>query len=352
MKCSFVHETMGNYMVIYGNSMVKNDYRNIMFKKNKLNRFLELKITYIDNKPQYYYEISSRQSLKHLSDCKQLIYDDVYSIISGIREAVSELGRYLLNAECIILEPDKIFLDPATMKAEFCYNPENNQEMQEGLRELFRFFLNVIDSSDKKTVEFTYEIYCKSMKENFSMDSLFTEDNEVNGGNVLETDGREDIFRDIESDYKRDKSIIEKLKEFINGFFKPDMSQVKNPEGCQSGKTDSDEYDYCETVLLEVSEFDYRIISADDGSVTQIMQFPYLVGKLQGKVNMAIDSEMVSRIHAKFIRKENNVYIMDMNSKNGTYINGIRIHTYEEKQLNPGDKVRFADMEYIYQQVH
>lgn len=339
-------------MVIYGSCMAKNDYRTIMFKKNKLNRFLELKINYIDNKPEYYYEISSRQSLKHLSDCKKLVYEDIYTIVSGIKEAVCELERYLLNAECIILEPDKIFLNPINMKPEFCYNPENNQEIIEGVRELFRFFLNAIDSSDKKTVEFTYEIYCKSMQENFNIDSLFEKEKKAEAEKILEESERRECFRETESDYKSDKSIIEKLKELIFRIFSTNIKDIENAEDYEIEKPMLDDDEYCETVLLESSEFDYRIISEDDGGVTQIIQFPYLVGKMQSEVDMVVNSEMVSRIHAKFIKKENNVYIMDMNSKNGTYINGIRLCTYEEKQLNPGDKIRFADLEYIYEQAH
>ena len=45
---------------------------------------------------------------------------------------------------------------------------------------------------------------------------------------------------------------------------------------------------------------------------------------------------------------EGNYYIEDMNSKNGTYLNGIPAEPHEKIKIEIGDKIRIATFEYIF----
>ncbi|MCD7737310.1 MAG: FHA domain-containing protein [Lachnospiraceae bacterium] len=61
---------------------------------------------------------------------------------------------------------------------------------------------------------------------------------------------------------------------------------------------------------------------------------------------MILTSSTVSRMHARLERRENQYYLKDMNSKNGTFVNGRRLMPLEECELKKDDKVAFADIEY------
>lgn len=50
----------------------------------------------------------------------------------------------------------------------------------------------------------------------------------------------------------------------------------------------------------------------------------------------------VSRFHAKLMKKEDGLYILDLNSTNGTFINGKPIDAGKEYRLEVGDMVSFA----------
>lgn len=73
----------------------------------------------------------------------------------------------------------------------------------------------------------------------------------------------------------------------------------------------------------------------------------YTIGKSQMS-DIVVDSEHVSRNHAKLIYYNENYYIQDCNSSNYTFINGKKIPSGVNVVLNNGDMLRFADMSYVF----
>jgi hypothetical protein len=50
----------------------------------------------------------------------------------------------------------------------------------------------------------------------------------------------------------------------------------------------------------------------------------------------------VSRQHAAFVYEDHIIKIMDMDSPNGTYLNGFRLTPYQSRVLRDGDEVRLG----------
>lgn len=50
----------------------------------------------------------------------------------------------------------------------------------------------------------------------------------------------------------------------------------------------------------------------------------------------------VSRMHAEIYRNEKGVFVRDLRSLNGTYVNGERLDPYRPRQLSSGAVIRFA----------
>ena len=73
-----------------------------------------------------------------------------------------------------------------------------------------------------------------------------------------------------------------------------------------------------------------------------------LIGKMKTAVDAAIPCPTVSRIHAKCRVTEENCYLTDLHSKNGTRINDSVLGGGEEILLREGDHVFFAEAEYVY----
>lgn len=77
-------------------------------------------------------------------------------------------------------------------------------------------------------------------------------------------------------------------------------------------------------------------------------ELPLTVGKLAGAVDMVITENSISRMHAKFHRDGNRVYITDLNSTNGTFRNGMRLAPNASEIIEPGDEIRLGKLKFIY----
>ncbi len=73
-----------------------------------------------------------------------------------------------------------------------------------------------------------------------------------------------------------------------------------------------------------------------------------VLGKLKGTVDVIISQPTVSRMHAKVRRVDQEYYLVDLHSRNGTYLNGRQIPSEENCRIVPGDEIRFADAEYTF----
>lgn len=71
-----------------------------------------------------------------------------------------------------------------------------------------------------------------------------------------------------------------------------------------------------------------------------------VVGSMKGSCDYILKSRGISRLHAKIFLRNDGYYVMDMNSTNGTTINGDILNAFEEYPIREGDLLTFADVEY------
>lgn len=80
-----------------------------------------------------------------------------------------------------------------------------------------------------------------------------------------------------------------------------------------------------------------------------VVRFPIPEGRFQvGRrpdVNLCISKSSVSKLHAEFVATNFGLFVRDMGSTNGTFVNGRRIH--QDTQLDECDVIRFAEFEFV-----
>lgn len=110
--------------------------------------------------------------------------------------------------------------------------------------------------------------------------------------------------------------------------------------------------DYGNTVFLEASiiKKENKLYGTNKGNKYHIdlTQLPCIIGKLAGSVDVVIKDKTISRIHAKLWKQEEEIYVSDMNSTNGTFKNGLRLEPNEIAAIEPGDELRFGEMTFRY----
>ena len=144
--------------------------------------------------------------------------------------------------------------------------------------------------------------------------------------------------RSSEDLYEAD-SVQEKMPEWGDG-------KYKMPE--QTGETEN----YGETVVLSAGQTEgpASLVSREPGELATIYldRDLMVIGKMENAADAVISLPTVSRIHAKIRKADDEYYLSDLNSRNGTSVNGRLLKTGEEYQLQDEDQVEFAQARYIF----
>lgn len=77
------------------------------------------------------------------------------------------------------------------------------------------------------------------------------------------------------------------------------------------------------------------------GKTIDLVSFPFTFGRSRD-CSFVFDTTEVSRLHARCTSDHHNVFLEDMGSTNGTFVNGRRLEIGEVYRLRAGDAVSFA----------
>ncbi len=107
------------------------------------------------------------------------------------------------------------------------------------------------------------------------------------------------------------------------------------------------------TVLLSTKKEEaYRGILLYEGSGKQenlsITELPFLIGSDAASVQGVIESETVSRIHARITREGGIYFLEDLNSTNGTFVDHEILNYKVKVGLQANSRIRFADENYRF----
>lgn len=87
-----------------------------------------------------------------------------------------------------------------------------------------------------------------------------------------------------------------------------------------------------------------RLVPVDSGKSIKLDKPVLLVGRNPDCDVILVDSRKVSRQHCLLAVVQNKVYIRDLGSTNGVWLNGSRVE--REARMKVGDEVSFADLKY------
>lgn len=152
---------------------------------------------------------------------------------------------------------------------------------------------------------------------------------------------REDMEFLYEAEYE------EELKPELETACSYEMAE--KPEAAADALQDAD---YGETVFFQGPQMEERrrLEPMESGMPQLAMQsFPYIIGKLVGAVDGVVEHATVSRIHCKIYAEEENYFITDLNSTNGTILNGEVLVPNNKNQLHLGDEIQIGHVTYVFQ---
>jgi serine phosphatase RsbU (regulator of sigma subunit)/pSer/pThr/pTyr-binding forkhead associated (FHA) protein len=84
------------------------------------------------------------------------------------------------------------------------------------------------------------------------------------------------------------------------------------------------------------------------GQIIELKQDRILVGRSPEHCHIILDPNGVSRKHAEIYRKGDEFYLADLNSRNTTKVNNLKITPGNDHRLQAGDRINICDVEFLY----
>lgn len=106
-----------------------------------------------------------------------------------------------------------------------------------------------------------------------------------------------------------------------------------------------------ETTVLGYSNAAYPYLQGKKDGVLEEIKInkpSFVIGRLRDQVDYVSQNNAVGKVHAEIISRDGSYFIKDLNSRNGTFVNGERLDSNTEREIKNNDKVTFANSEYVF----
>lgn len=394
IQMEYKREMDYNYLLL--DAELVRDYRIRMLTENKIKGLLPIELRKWNGEERLYYNITSRQSLGNLYGRKELEMEDIRNFFYSLEMVSEELKKYLLDWAELVFYPESCFMNPGGGKIEWIYLPGNT----EGLLPLAEFMVEKVNHKDIEATSLVYRFHSEVRENTFclaefiskvksntqfepsveAMQGLSKREDEMYG---LENRKESNPFGEYDLSENAGKSMgtgaentampfYEKVARFILSdrgyekfFGRKKSNQLADKEKELSSwenfeKKEGDNFDYFEdedrmneTVVWSQNNQVLGILKSltgkGKGVLYEINSYPCVIGKMKECSDVIVEHRSVSRMHARISKVENEYFIEDLNSKNGTRVNGFPIEGNEKVKLSSGDEIAFAEAVFIFE---
>ncbi len=134
-------------------------------------------------------------------------------------------------------------------------------------------------------------------------------------------------------------------------YFRELNEEEMMPEEWRKDTDDEENDDDFQTVLLSARPIDKearRLVPVNGGNEIAIGYYPFLIGKGRDLTDYCLNKPGVSRLHVKIEETENGYMVTDLNSTNGTAVNGVLLEANGKAPLMIGDELTIAAERYYF----
>ncbi len=363
MKVEYIKNLSGSFMILKDAEYEYENYELLMLLNNPVPGCLETQIIIGDGKVEYWYDITGMTALDTLLGNQNLGAKQMRRIVGDLFDMNLKLEEYLLDGNNICYLPEFIYLERASGKYKFCYLPGSGALGTMCFQNLMENLLTKIDHTDQEAVKIGYDLYEKSTQECCSAEELlmcvtvleplkeeesgleFIEEPESVEPNQVEEvweENRPGPLEGIRQLFlgKGGRHLEEMQRESV---LQESIVYEEHRKKHETGKS---------TILLDMEQslvIGRLMYQGKGGEADFLLEDDlFLIGTDSEKVTGVMRAPSVSRIHARIIKREGRYFLEDLNSTNGTYLNGKELAYHEPMRLKKGDVICFASEEYVF----
>lgn len=384
MDYKFKRDLKNSFMIVES-GFENAGYEKSILRYNDIDVLVPFHTVEINNVTQVWYDITGLVSLKDYLMQQTITYELMRKVFLYLKIAIDETERFLIDVNHLSIDIDTIFVVKNDMewKLMLIYCPDNNQSSLDNILEFF------MDNVSKEMMDFCFKLYDSGIEGNTIEGIINLIDKEINceySTNKNDTDNNysekleeyntnnEEEETNKKSDFKRrllsddddyiwghnsidifeeneKETLFEKIKRIITNYFNFNKKQDTTYEDFTY---EPDQQIYEPTVLLKNFDHEESIIESGMKGELQylgekkkdnirINKDEFRLGSSIDGNDSVIDSPVVSRFHAKILREGKSYYLEDLNSTNGTCVNGKMLGYRDKVELNPEDTIMFAD---------
>lgn len=245
-------------------------------------------------------------------------------------DAVKLLDEYLLSIDRVVIDKEYIYYDVNDKKIKLIYLPlksyqSNNQQnkIKEILLSLIYEHMNFDIINEHQAI---IEMLQSKSLDIFALKAYWT--------------------KNIHKVRERRKSKWFFFKNKISDLDKSSKKKEKEM-GKQNEKDFLTQESEVETVAMP--ENTCPVLSFEHKKI-RLNQPSFLIGRSVALNDYALPHALtMGRVHAEILHEEAGYYILDLNTKNGTYINGKRIESQKKYKLQKGDCIEIGQEKVIFE---
>ncbi|MEA4846994.1 MAG: DUF6382 domain-containing protein [Clostridiaceae bacterium] len=402
-------DAAGSHLVLKLNSDVRLLKHQVeIICQNPNTAFVSFNIKRENENTSICYNITSKISLSQYLGRKKLNKKELLDLLRGIVKNLMLHGNYLLDISSFVIHPDFIFINPATAEVSLLYVPVS---CDRDATEILKAFLKDLVVNSANVDDNAGDNYLQRILNYLKSDSFSLGDfNRL----LLDLRNKETNNQKTATDVNTLRPIIpkEKIHEdtgksrtirsimLLQPFFlitaaaacifmvsrktgdivsiggvlliaaALDILAIKRISG-RPDKREATIYDpqrgsyqpvfsspdvlkACDTVMVSKVPKDCRpyleSIGAHRAERVMINKDKFIIGRLGSMADHIMQGSTVGKLHAEITVNGGLYYIKDLNSKNGTFVNDVRIPSNKEYEIRENDRIRFSSFEYVFRQ--
>ncbi|MDD3704643.1 MAG: DUF6382 domain-containing protein [Clostridiaceae bacterium] len=422
---SFNNNAGGSYLIlkINGDNKILNHQAEILCQ-NPNSAFLPFYVRRENDSTFICYNITSKISLSQYIERKSLNKKELLDLLRNIARNLMLSDNYLLDLSGFILQPEFVFINPATAEASLIYVPVSyHRNPMEGLRTfLINLVINTSNSEESTRDNYLQRILNSIKSDTFNLvdfnrfiidlrnsgEPYECEKNTVQQEAVADMDtlcrSPKDKAHEYATKNKRIRSAIllqpvflivvaivcllmvsqqiydiisisgvvliaaaldylavkkitanQDKREIIDNHHM-ESDNTGHREGCGHKRvfSSTELVRACDTIIIsEASQNCYPYLeSIGSHRIERIIidKNKLVIGRLASMADHIMHEDTIGKLHAEITICEGTYYIKDLNSKNGTFVNGIRVPGNKEFEIKENDIIKFSNYEYVFRQ--